>query len=179
MLVRREAAERAEPETGRDESKRTKASDERRCWNQYVAHSSVSILATLPPTFRFFLLYPEAKPLLLVSDFYLAAPGARFISLFSPLPRSFSPVSFSTTLFTFSLLSPTNSPQPRTVRNFLFRILDPWGKLFLIPFLLPPSAPFYPAPSAVSSFFFPFPLLSSLIPLFPGPTTCSSLSAAA
>lgn len=25
----------------------------------------------------------------------------------------------------FSLLSPTNSPQPRTARNFLFRILDP------------------------------------------------------
>lgn len=28
-------------------------------------------------------------------------------------------------LFTFGALSPTNSPQPRTARNFLFRILDP------------------------------------------------------
>lgn len=99
---------------------------ERRCWNQYVARSlAPSAHHHLSPSF---LLWPEAKPLLLVSDFYLVAPGARFISLFSlslsppppPPPPLLSP---STT--PFSLLSPTNSPQPRTARNFLFRILDP------------------------------------------------------
>lgn len=80
-------------------------------------------------TFSFFfpplLLNPPTKPLLLVSDFYLVAPGPRFISWSS---LSFSLEPFSSPFLVFFVtpsLSPTNSPQPRTVRNFLFRISDP------------------------------------------------------
>lgn len=91
-------------------------------------------------------LNPTTKSLLLVSDFYLVAPGPRFISRFSP---SYSLDSFfllSSSSSTLSL-SPTNSPQPRTVRNFLFRISDPQARFS------PPSFPFSSSSSSCFSFF--------------------------
>lgn len=73
------------------------------------------------------LLNPTTKPLLLVSDFYLVAPGSRFISRspFSFSLDSFFPPFLLPSSSSSLSLSPTNSPQPRTVRNFLFRISDP------------------------------------------------------
>lgn len=113
--------------------------DEGRRWNQYVAHLfplslpfsfyPFCLSPSLPLSFFLTLLNPPTKPLLLVSDFYLVAPGPRFISR-SPLSfslDSFFSFPFLPLIFYIPslLLSPTNSPQPRTVRNFLFRISDP------------------------------------------------------
>lgn len=88
-------------------------------------------LSLLFSLFLSLLLNPTTKPLLLVSDFYLVAPGPRFISL-SPLSFSldsfFPPFLFPSSSSSLSL-SPTNSPQPQTVRNFLFRISDPQARL--------------------------------------------------
>lgn len=95
--------------------------------------STPFFLLSLPLSFSS-LLNPPTKPLLLVSDFYLVAPGSRFIS---QSPLSFSPDSFFLPLLLLLFLSPslslspTYSPQPRTVRNFLFRISDPYARFSL------------------------------------------------
>lgn len=105
-----------------------------------MQHTFFLFSLSLPLSFSS-LLNPPTKPLLLVSDFYLVAPGSRFISqsslsfsLDSFFPPSSSPsVSLSSSLS----LSPTYSPQPRTVRNFLFRISDPQARFsFSLPFFL-------------------------------------------
>lgn len=178
--------------------RRTKASggptDERRRWNQYVAHllpfslslsipsvptlcspsfslshilSSFSLSHFLRPSvclsLPFFpLLNPPTKPLLLVSDFYLVAPGPRFISR--------SPLSFSLGLFSLSFLSPSLSvslslslslaiayqqPAASNSPELLIPDFRPVGKsltpfllvlLFLLLFLWPRRSPAAPPP---------------------------------
>lgn len=141
--------------------KRTKTSEDQRMKEGDRTNMQHTFFLSLPLSYSIslflpLLLNPTTKPLLLVSDFYLVASGPRFISQ-SPLSfslDSFFPPFLLTSSSSSLSLSPTNSPQPRTVRNFLFRILDPQARLllpffqffFLLLFLWPPPVLLVPPP---------------------------------
>lgn len=119
-----------EERTKTSEDQRTKEGDGTNMQHTFFLSRSFSLFLPL-------LLNPTTKPLLLVSDFYLVAPGSRFIS---QSPLSFSLDSFSLSFpfpifFVFPLAIAYKQPAASNSPELLIPDFRPVGKV-LAPFLL-------------------------------------------
>lgn len=98
--------------------------DERRRRNQYVAHlfPFSSFLSLFFPCFS-----TQRRNLCYLLVTFIWSPRVLDLSLglLSHSPSTLFPPFLLPSSSSSISLSPTNSPQPRTVRNFLFRISDP------------------------------------------------------